>query len=73
MDDIAREILVNVTPIFALENLFCWKSLRRSTTDLQTLRSHAKATEAIVYGYSDYTTTSKQLYVDGATTTRDTV
>lgn len=73
MDDIAREILVNVTPTFALENLFCWKSLRRSTTDLQTPRFYAKAIEAIVCGYSDYTTATKQLYVDDTTTMRDTV
>lgn len=74
MDDIAGEILVNVAPTVALENLlFCWNSLRRSTTDLQTPRSHSKATEAIVYGYTDYTTTTKRLYVDGKTTIGDTV
>lgn len=73
MDDIARKILVNAAPTVALENLlFCWKSLR-STTDLQTLRSHSKAIEAIVCGYSDYTTTAKQLYVDSTTTMGDTV
>jgi len=73
MDDVAGEILANVTLTAALENLlFCWNSLRRST-GLQTPRSHSKATEAVVYGYSDYTTATKQLYVDGTTTMGDTV
>lgn len=72
--DIAEEILVNFTSSAALENLlFCWKSLRRSTTDLQTPRAHSKANEAIFNGYSDYTTSTKQLYVDGTTTMGDAV
>lgn len=74
MDDIAGKILVNVAPTVALENsLFCWKSLIRSTTDLKTPRSRSKAIEAIVYGYSDYTSAAKQLYVDGTTTMGDIV
>lgn len=72
MDDIAGKILVNVVLTVALENvLFCWKPFRRSTTDLQTLSSHSKVTEANIYGYSYCTTATKQLYVDGTTTMGD--
>lgn len=71
----AGKTFMNVTPTADLENLlllFCWKSLR-STTDLQTSKPHSKATEGIVCGYSKHTTATKQLYVDGTTTTGDTV
>lgn len=72
--EIAGEILVSATPTVALKTLlFCWKSLGRNNTDLQTPRLHSKATEVIVYGYPDYTTAIKQWHMDGTTAKGDTV